>query len=88
MLVGVFVILRQGSIMQIVAATFFCMIYQLVQVQVAPFTEKTDDAIASLCSFGTRAPSRLLASSAVAAAAAAVVALLPGRAGLPTLRSC
>lgn len=32
-LVGVFVLIRPGSIMQIVAATIFCMLYQLVQVR-------------------------------------------------------
>lgn len=50
-LVGVFVLIRPGSIMQSVTATIFCMLYQLLQIQLAPFEDSADDKIAGLSSF-------------------------------------
>jgi hypothetical protein len=50
-LVGFFVVIEQGSMMQLMIGTAFSACYMLLQMQVAPYTETTDDFLANSCSF-------------------------------------
>ena len=53
-LVGLFVIgpYSRGSLMQIVVAALFCIIFLTIQVQAKPYMEIHDDYLALACSFG------------------------------------
>lgn len=53
-LVGLFVIgpYGRGSLMQIVVAALFCIIFLTIQVQAKPYNEIHDDYLALACSFG------------------------------------
>ena len=48
LLVGLFSIVRPGSIAQLVAATMFCVLYLTIQLQAAPFKRAADNFLA-LC---------------------------------------
>ena len=50
-LVGVFVVIEQGSLMQLMIGTAFSACYMLLQMQVAPYAETSDDFLANGCSF-------------------------------------
>ena len=50
-LVGVFVEVQRGSILQIVGGTIFCAIFLLLQMNAAPYHDKGDDYLANACSF-------------------------------------
>ena len=50
-LVGVFVVIEQGSMLQLMIGTAFCACYMLLQMQVAPYAETSDDFLANGCSF-------------------------------------
>ena len=50
-LVGVFVVIEQGSLMQLMIGTGFSACYMLIQMQVAPYTDTSADFLASGCSF-------------------------------------
>jgi len=50
-LVGVFVVLEQGSMMQLMIGTAFSTCYLLLQVQVGPYTDTSADFLANGCSF-------------------------------------
>ena len=42
-LVGIFVLIDRGSIAQLMAGTFFCLVYSLLQMQAAPYVHLSDD---------------------------------------------
>lgn len=50
-LVGVFVTIEQGSILQIMIGTAFSVAYMLLQIQASPYLERTDDYLANCVSF-------------------------------------
>ena len=50
-LVGFFVLVSRGSILQVVLGSAFCAVYMLVALQVRPFKEMADDFLASVASF-------------------------------------
>ena len=50
-LVGVFVVIEQGSIVQLMIGTAFSAGYMLIQMQVDPYLETSDDYLANGCSF-------------------------------------
>jgi hypothetical protein len=50
-LVGVFVVIEQGSMMQLMIGTAFSACYMLLQMQVDPYAEKSSDFLANGCSF-------------------------------------
>ena len=50
-LVGIFVLIERGSIMQLVIGTAFCAIYLLLKMQVGPYKETSDDCLANGSSF-------------------------------------
>ena len=49
-LVGIFVVVEQGTIQQLVYATLLATIYVIVQVAAAPFREPSDNFMAVGCS--------------------------------------
>jgi hypothetical protein len=51
-LVGVFVLIKRGSILQLVVGTAFCAAWLLLQMQAAPYAALGVEALASGCSFG------------------------------------
>jgi hypothetical protein len=50
-LVGVFVMIEQGSMMQLIIGTAFSACYMLLQMQVDPYAETSSDFLANGCSF-------------------------------------
>jgi hypothetical protein len=50
-LVGVFVVIEQGSMMQLMIGTAFSACYMLLQVQASPYAETSDDFLANGSSF-------------------------------------
>lgn len=50
-LVGLFVVVEPGTIMQITLATIFCAVYLMVQLQVRPFKRPGDNYLALAASF-------------------------------------
>jgi hypothetical protein len=50
-LVGVFVVIEQGSLMQLMIGTTFCACYTLLQTQASPYAEASCDFLANGCSF-------------------------------------
>jgi hypothetical protein len=50
-LVGVFVVIKPGSILQLVVGTTFSATYMLLQVQAGPYALTSIDALANCCSF-------------------------------------
>ena len=50
-LVGIFVLIQRGSIVQIVLGTIFSAVYLLLQMQAAPFHDTGDDYLANGASF-------------------------------------
>ena len=51
LLVGLFVVLKPGSIEQIVVGTIFSATYLMVQLQAAPYKKQSDDFLAAASSF-------------------------------------
>ena len=49
-LVGVFVLIQPGSVVQIVGATFVCIMFFSFQVQLQPYREVADNYLANACS--------------------------------------
>jgi len=52
LLIGLFVTVAPGSIMQIAVGTIACAVYLLIQLQAKPFANATDDYLATGSSFG------------------------------------
>ena len=50
-LVGIFVTIQQGSIVQVIIGTTFSAAYMLIQMQVGPYDDTSDDYLANFCSF-------------------------------------
>ena len=50
-LVGIFVTITPGSIVQLIIGTVFSAVYLLIQMQVGPYMETSDDFLANGCSF-------------------------------------
>ena len=50
-LVGVFVVIEQGSLAQLIAGTTTSAAYMLLQMQASPYADMSDDFLASGCSF-------------------------------------
>ena len=50
-LVGVFVVIEQGSMMQLMIGTAFSACYMLLQMQAGPYAETSSDFLANGCSF-------------------------------------
>jgi len=50
-LVGIFVLIKRGSIVQLVVGVVFCAVWLLLQMQAAPFRHLGDNYLASSCSF-------------------------------------
>lgn len=50
-LVGIMVIVRRGSLTQLVIGSLFSVVYLLVQMQAMPFRSTADDYLANACSF-------------------------------------
>ena len=42
-LVGIFVLIDRGSIIQVVCGTTFCAVWLLLSMQAGPYTEMADD---------------------------------------------
>jgi hypothetical protein len=49
-LVGVFVVIEQGSVLQLMIGTTFSACYMLIQMQVSPYHEMSADYLANGCS--------------------------------------
>ena len=45
-LVGLFVLIEQGSLVQVVVGTLFCAVFLTIQLQVAPYRELADNQLA------------------------------------------
>jgi len=50
-LVGIFVVIEQGSLMQLMIGTAFSACYMLLQMQAGPYAETSSDYLANGCSF-------------------------------------
>ena len=50
-LVGVFVVIEQGSMLQLMSGTGFSACYMLLQMQAGPYAEMRSDFLANGCSF-------------------------------------
>ena len=50
-LVGIAVIIRPGSVVQITLGTLFCTVYQLIQMQAAPYTDASNNFVALASTF-------------------------------------
>ena len=50
-LVGVFVMIEQGSMIQISLGTAFSISYMMLQVQAGPYAKTSDNYLANGCSF-------------------------------------
>jgi len=50
-LVGVFVMIEQGSMIQLILGTTFSAAYMLIQMQTGPYASMSDDFLANSCSF-------------------------------------
>ena len=50
-LVGFFVLLRRGSMEQLILALLVCLVYLLVQTQASPYRKADDNTLAICCSF-------------------------------------
>ena len=48
-LVGIFVVIEQGSMMQVMIGTAFSAAYMLLQMQVAPYVDTSENFLASSC---------------------------------------
>ena len=49
-LVGVFVVIEQGTVVQLAYATLFTLLYLTIQVKASPFDNPSDDFLATTCS--------------------------------------
>ena len=54
-LVGAFVVFRQGSVEQLAYATFTTQLYLAIQMMASPFRSRTDDFMAAMCSLSLAA---------------------------------
>jgi hypothetical protein len=50
-IVGVFVVIKQGSLTQLMVGTAFSAAYMLLQMQAGPYAEPSADFLANGCSF-------------------------------------
>ena len=55
LLVGVFVVIKQGSVEQLAYAMLVTLVYLPIQVTAAPFRNKSDDFVATTCSLALAA---------------------------------
>jgi hypothetical protein len=49
-LIGVFVLIKRGSFMQLIIGSAFCALFLLLQSQASPYVATSDDYLANLCS--------------------------------------
>ena len=50
LLVGVFVVIQQGTVVQLAYATLFTLLYLVVEMKVSPYRSASDDFLATTCS--------------------------------------